>query len=162
MLPAPAGVSAFAAWVAVTTTVLVSGLGIRRVMGRLREMDQRYRSSFADAATGMALVSPDSATSKSTTPSAGSSPARRRPPGHLPDPVDGAAGHPETLEFFAQHARGRRLDRRLLRPDGSVVWGRLTCSPVRDPRGRVLYYVHQVEDITRRAAPSGDRPAGPA
>ncbi len=149
MVPAPAGVSGFAAWAALTTTVLVSGLGIRRVMGRVREMDQRYRSSFAEAATGMALVTPQSRylevndafcelVGRPADVLLGTSPIQWTVPQDVP----------ATLEFFANSPEGERLDRRFLRPDGSVVWGRLTRSPVRDPRGRILYYVHQVEDIT--------------
>ena len=41
-----------------------------------------------------------------------------------------------------------RLLKRYLRPDGSVVWGDLTASAVRDPSGTVRVFLSQVVDVT--------------
>jgi diguanylate cyclase (GGDEF)-like protein/PAS domain S-box-containing protein len=41
-----------------------------------------------------------------------------------------------------------RLLKRYLRPDGSVVWGDLTASAIRDPSGAVRVFLSQVVDAT--------------
>ncbi len=43
-----------------------------------------------------------------------------------------------------------QVERRFVRKDGQVIWVRLTSRPVRDRRGRFLYFVSQFEDITAR------------
>jgi PAS domain S-box-containing protein len=59
---------------------------------------------------------------------------------------------PENRRLWQQVIDGEsndfQLEKRYLRRDGTVVWGRLTVSPVRDPQGRALYMVGLVEDIT--------------
>lgn len=45
------------------------------------------------------------------------------------------------------------VEKRFVRHDGSVLWGRLAVSVVRDSAGSALYFVYQIEDVTdfRRA-----------
>jgi diguanylate cyclase (GGDEF)-like protein/PAS domain S-box-containing protein len=43
-----------------------------------------------------------------------------------------------------------RLEKRFLRPDGSVVWGLLALALVRDDDGRPRFFISQTEDITDR------------
>jgi diguanylate cyclase (GGDEF)-like protein/PAS domain S-box-containing protein len=43
-----------------------------------------------------------------------------------------------------------RLEKRFLRPDGSVVWGLLALALVRDGDGRPRFFIAQTEDITDR------------
>ena len=45
---------------------------------------------------------------------------------------------------------GFRADKRYVRKDGRVVWVDLSVSVVRDPDGRPLYFIGQVQDITGR------------
>ena len=40
------------------------------------------------------------------------------------------------------------LDKRYVRHDGSILWGRLTVSVVRNEQGHPLYFVSQIEDVT--------------
>ena len=42
------------------------------------------------------------------------------------------------------------MEKRYLRPEGSLVWVSLTVSLVRDPAGAPLHFVSVVEDITAR------------
>lgn len=66
--------------------------------------------------------------------------------------------HPEDLErdqWLVQSClAGERstfeMEKRYLRPDGSVVWVRLTVALVRDETGLPRMFVGQVEDITER------------
>ena len=64
--------------------------------------------------------------------------------------------HPDDLDvdldFFTQALAGEldqyRLVKRYLRPDGSVVWGDLSVSTVRDAKGAVLHFVAQIVDMS--------------
>jgi PAS domain S-box-containing protein len=66
--------------------------------------------------------------------------------------------HPEELEElnvrFGAMDRGEvdrvELDRRYVRDDGSVIWGHLVTTLVRDERGEPVAVVGQMEDITER------------
>lgn len=49
-----------------------------------------------------------------------------------------------------QQATVRDFDIQLRRPDGMVIWARDTGHLVRDPAGRVLYYVGALLDVTDR------------
>lgn len=66
--------------------------------------------------------------------------------------------HPEDLEpdgsRAADVAAGRRdsyrMEKRYIRPDGSVVWVHLTVNPLRDASGRPSEVMAVVEDVTER------------
>jgi PAS domain S-box-containing protein len=66
--------------------------------------------------------------------------------------------HPDDLprddEQIARLRRGEIYqyvtEKRYLRKDGSVMWGHLSVSPVRDANGGVLYYVPLIIDITEQ------------
>jgi PAS domain S-box-containing protein len=45
-----------------------------------------------------------------------------------------------------------QMEKRYLRKDGRVIWGRVNSSLVRDQHGTPLYYISQIEDITARVA----------
>lgn len=42
------------------------------------------------------------------------------------------------------------MEKRYIKSDGGLVWGHVTCSPIRDPDGSVKFFVAVVEDITSR------------
>jgi PAS domain S-box-containing protein len=66
--------------------------------------------------------------------------------------------HPEDLDADLEQARrlasgeidSYSMEKRYLRDDGSVVWGNLTGSVVRDAEGRPSYFIAIVDDITSR------------
>lgn len=66
--------------------------------------------------------------------------------------------HPDDIETDAALARRLvageietySLEKRYLRPDGSVVWGSLTMSLARNDDGMPAYFIAAVEDITER------------
>lgn len=69
--------------------------------------------------------------------------------------------HPEDLHLdlalLEQLIKGEteyyELEKRYVRSDGTLLWGRITVSTVRGPAGAALYFVSQVEDVTEiRAA----------
>ena len=64
------------------------------------------------------------------------------------------ADREQNKELFAQLTAGAipsfQLEKRYLRADGSIVWGLLNVSLVRDDQGEPRYAIAQVEDITGR------------
>lgn len=79
--------------------------------------------------------------------------------GYTPQELQGmhfhAITYPDDLELdhalFRSLVQGERdhyvIDKRYLRKDGRVVWGRLTVSLVRSPKGNIRYIVVVCEDI---------------
>lgn len=45
-----------------------------------------------------------------------------------------------------------RIQKRYLRPDGSIIWGDLSVSSVRDASGQVEFFISQVVDVTDSVA----------
>jgi diguanylate cyclase (GGDEF)-like protein/PAS domain S-box-containing protein len=68
--------------------------------------------------------------------------------------------HPDDVEgdldlvrqLLAGQGSGYAVEKRYLRPDGSVVWGHLTVTLVRDEQGQAQHFISLLEDITRRRA----------
>ncbi len=66
--------------------------------------------------------------------------------------------HPDDIEsHLVRHRRllagdipTFSLEKRYVRKDGSLVWANVTMSLARDPRGRALYLIGVVEDISER------------
>ena len=66
--------------------------------------------------------------------------------------------HPEDLpvdlalheRVFAGEIPGYSREKRYIRKDGSIVWGNVTVSLVRDPTGASKYLIKIIEDITTR------------
>src|SRR6478672_10004326 len=64
--------------------------------------------------------------------------------------------HPEDLEtnrrLYAEMGAGRRnsyqLEKRYVRKDGSIFWGRLTAHPLRDASGQTTHHIGLVEDVS--------------
>jgi len=69
-----------------------------------------------------------------------------------------AVTHPEDLEadltLYQEVLAGTKdsyqLEKRFVRKDGSLIWGRLTIFAVRNPNGSLAYLFALVEDITER------------
>ncbi len=122
----------------------------------LEESEERFRRSFDDAPIGMALIGIDGRWLR----------VNHRlceltgyTPGEL---IGNAVGDitPYARELEAERAQARRaiagevsgyrLERRYIRADGEAIWVHLSMSLVRDPSGRALHFISQVEDISQR------------
>ncbi len=127
----------------------------RHAEDTLRETEARFRSAFDDAPIGMALVSTDGhwlQVNRSLCEILGYSEAE------LLTSSFQAVTHPDDLE--ADLAQVRRMldgtlrfyqiEKRYLHKRGHIVWAQLSVSLVRDPTGKPLYFVSQVQDITQR------------
>jgi PAS domain S-box-containing protein len=68
--------------------------------------------------------------------------------------------HPDDLALdLAQAERlaqgeieGYEMEKRYIRKDGALIWVLLTGSAVRDPEGRPVHFIAQIQDITARKA----------
>lgn len=121
----------------------------------LEDSEARFRSTFEQAAVGMALCSLAGRylrVNRRYSQITGFSEAELL----LRDSRD--LTHPEdrerNLELLAAltHTPGevRSFEKRLLRPDGSVVWIYLTVSVVRSMRREPTQFMEVIEDITQR------------
>ena len=121
----------------------------------LRESEARYRASFEAAAIGVAHVGPDLRTlwvNPGLCAMLGYTEAEL----HALTFVD--VTHPDDREsdlalgrrLLAGEVTGYRIEKRYLHKDGSVVWGDLAVSLVRDATGSPKYIVGLVIDVTER------------
>ena len=132
----------------------------------LQEAQQRLRSAFEDAPIGIGLISVDRE-------SAGRilqvNPALCEMLGRSEEELLAtdmqSITHPEDVESSMENIRQLVAgevsryshEKRYLRGDGQVVWGRVSASMVRDASGKPLYAIGQIEDITERTRAEQNR-----
>lgn len=128
----------------------------RKAERELREERERFRRSFRAAPIGMALVAPDGSFLEVNS-------ALCRLLGRSGEELLAlgfqTVTHPDDLELDAEKVQltldgsidGYALEKRYLRPDGSIVWTLLHVSLIRDGQGRPLHFISQVADISDRA-----------
>lgn len=120
--------------------------------GRGSRQGELYRLTFEQAAAGMALISPDLVFLRTN---ASLSALLGYASGELSGlPID-LFLHPEERRrgwrrALAPDRHSFHLERRLVHKDGRALWVHLSVSRVRDPGGRLLFYVAMAEDITDR------------
>ncbi len=120
-----------------------------------REVDARFRVAMGEAPIGMALVGLDGSILE-VNPALCALVGREAH--ELLTLTTAEITHPEDVEidriYGEQLLVGREtptaIEKRFLRPDGSVVWGLLKTSVVHDEAGQPSYLVGQVVDITER------------
>ena len=121
----------------------------------LRESESRFRSAFDDAATGMALVALDGTflrVNRAYCQMLGYQEDELlrldvRAITHTDDIYEGMSRVPRLVSGELSISY---LEKRYLRKDGTLLWGSLTSSLVRDDNGSPLYLIAQVQDITER------------
>jgi PAS domain S-box-containing protein len=127
----------------------------------LRASDRELRAVFDSAGVGIALVGPDGALLKvnralATFLGYGEDELLATDFQALTHPDD----LPREMELLPRMITGEidryELDKRYVRRDATVAWGRLTASAVRDAAGQVVYGVGMVQDITAAKAAETD------
>jgi len=120
----------------------------------LVEGENRFRSTFDSAATGMALVDLSGNLFRANR-------ALCNMMGYQESELVGQSlaslTHPDDLEedlvAFQRMFRGEiseyRLDKRYVRSDGTILWGLLNAAIVRGVDGSPLYAIGEVQDITK-------------
>jgi PAS domain S-box-containing protein len=130
-------------------------LGSRQNLADPRTIEETFRHAFEYAAFGMALVGIDGCFLQ-VNPSAcdmfgyTAEELITKAFQELTYPDDLQVG----IELFQDLLAGRRdygwLEKRYVRKDGKVIWTRLSTSAVRDPQGKPLFLVSQIQDITEQ------------
>lgn len=139
--------------------IFVSGLERKRAEEDLRKSEARFRTMFENASIGMAIddmsdsaIQSNPALSKMLGYSAAE--LRRLRTLDYTYPADA----PTQMALENEIASGQRdqyqIEKRYIRKDGQIVWGRMIRSVVRDATGKIVYRLGMVEDITeqKRAA----------
>lgn len=125
----------------------------KRAIVELRESEARFKAMYENTAVGMAIMSLERKI-------IGMNQAAMRIMGYTLDELYGtspsALSHPEDVEIgiaqyqemVAGHSSGFEMEKRFIRKDGTVFWGRVTYSLVRDYAGQPDYMVGIIEDVT--------------
>jgi PAS domain S-box-containing protein len=121
----------------------------------LREREQIFRVIFESAAIGVARIGRDARFLETN-------PFLQQFLGYSAEEINNLSAievtHPEDHEsdrgLYRELLEGKRdllrQDRRFIRKDGSIAWGRISGSLVKDHKGTVLYGVAIIDDITDR------------
>jgi PAS domain S-box-containing protein len=121
----------------------------------LRESEQRFGNAFRDAAIGMALVGTDGRflqVNRSLRKILGYS------EGELLEKTFQEITHPDDVERDVVHLHQLRTgeletyqkEKRYFHKEGHVVQVLLSVSLVHDEKGKLLYFVSQIQDVTER------------
>lgn len=119
------------------------------------EADSLFQNAFEHAAIGMALVAPDGSwlrVNRSVCEITGYTEAE------LLQKTFQDITHPEDVERDVANAKKMlageidtyQMEKRYFRKNGSIVWVLLSVSLVRNDQGEPLFFISQIQDITRR------------
>ncbi len=144
----------------VVTHLVPSGMEItdrKRVERELRTEEARFRKTFENAAIGMAHVGTDGRwlrVNGALCAMLGYSreELQKRTFGDITHPDDLAGDLEQVDRLLSDEIDTYALEKRYFHRDGSIVWGRLTVSLLRDGKGKPLYFIVAVMDITRKMA----------
>jgi diguanylate cyclase (GGDEF)-like protein/PAS domain S-box-containing protein len=122
---------------------------------QLRHSEERYRTTFEQAAVGIVHASFDGRYLRCNTRFAEIvGYAQEEIPGmtfqQITLPEDQAKCEAARQQIASGAIEGASLEKRYLRKDGSLTWVKLTCSMQRDAEGRALHNIAIVEDINAR------------
>jgi diguanylate cyclase (GGDEF)-like protein/PAS domain S-box-containing protein len=158
-------------WVIAVGTLSLASVLIARLVAQLEraahsanergqalgEAEERFRSAFEDAAIGMAMVD---MTGRWMRVNGALASLLGYPPQQLLgmrfQDITVEADLPEDVEALHALVDGRldvyQTEKRYHRADGTIVWVDLSVSMVRDPEGRALHLISQMQDVTERKA----------
>ena len=129
--------------------------GRKRTERALRDREERFRGAFEAAAIGVALVEIDGRF-RAVNPSLCEMLGYGEPEllamtcQEVTHPGDVERDRPLRARLAAGEIESFHLDKRYVHKGGSVVWGQLAVSLVRDAAGAPAYTVAQVTDVTAR------------
>ncbi len=139
----------------VLLTTVLDVTARKRAEQSLRESQARYRALFDQAAMGVALV--ETTTSRFLEVNARMCAMLGYERAALLEAGWQAITHPDDLvesvrsvERMVQTQAPYVIEKRYLRRDGSVMWGRVTISPVNLPETPMTTQIAMIEDITQQ------------
>lgn len=127
----------------------------QRVEDVLRESEERFRTAFESNSVAMTMTALDGTLQKVNT-------AFCRMLGYEEHELIGRSfvdfthsddlpeNIPEMQRLFKGELSSLRMEKRYVRKDGTLAWGDMSTSHVRDSRNRPLYFVTLIQDITQR------------
>ncbi|HET9960048.1 MAG TPA: PAS domain S-box protein, partial [Polyangiaceae bacterium] len=127
---------------------------LKRTEATLRKSEEEFRSIFENAAIGMAVVGNAGRVLRSNG-------ALQRLLGYRDEELSQMRfdmfTHPQDLaadlELYRRLSEGTiksyQLEKRFIRSDGEIVWGRFTASSVRVTEGEPLLGIGMIEDVTQ-------------
>ncbi|MCB9541613.1 MAG: PAS domain S-box protein [Myxococcales bacterium] len=126
-----------------------------RTRHRLEDSERRFRATFDNAAVGIAHVGLDGRwlhfNERLRVITGYSREALlARTFQDITHPDDVGEDVAQLARLIADEIPHYQMEKRYIRPDGSIAWVQLTASLVRDEAGRALYCVAVVEDIAER------------
>jgi PAS domain S-box-containing protein len=121
----------------------------------LRESEERFRSTFEQAAVGIGHIAPEGHWLRANQKLAeitGYSPEELGKLSYqqITHPDDLAADEEQAERLAAGQIDYYVMEKRYIRKDGSPVWVNITCSGVRASDGKLKYFISVVEDIHAR------------
>jgi PAS domain S-box-containing protein len=121
----------------------------------MRESEVRFRSTFEQAAVGIAHVDVDGRLLRVNKRGAEILGYDRADLLNVPyesftHPEDRGETAERLRRVLAGELESFSMEKRYLRQDGGTVWGNLTVALLRDEGGEPAYFVFVIEDITRR------------
>ena len=127
----------------------------RSAEAKILESELRFRNSFDHAPIGMALVGPDGRwleVNRSLCSIVGYSEEELLSLDFqaITHADDLAADLDHVRRLVAGEVRSYQMEKRYIHKDGHEVWVVLAVSLIRDAGGSPLYFVSQIDDITRR------------
>ncbi|PSB30030.1 PAS domain S-box protein [Stenomitos frigidus] len=128
----------------------------------LRQSELRFQAIFENAAVGTTLAAQDGTVlqvNPAWLQALGYSEAefRQMKFADYTHPDDVAADVVLTQAVFAGARDSFQLEKRYIRKDASLFWGRLTVSPIRNAEGTVQFTLALMEDINERKQAERDR-----
>ncbi|MGE3539619.1 MAG: ATP-binding protein [Candidatus Tectimicrobiota bacterium] len=122
---------------------------------RLRESEESFRAIFENAGIGMSVLSHDSRFLKVNTTmqemfgySAAETDNMEMASWTYPDDV--LIDVDLFREVFAGRLERYQVEKRYLRKDGRLLWGRFTATSIKDAHGQPHFVIGMLEDITER------------
>lgn len=138
----------------IATSARLAGMAIerRRLESEVRAAEARFRALFEQSAVGIVQVS---AEGRFMVANLRACEILGREANDLVGRTFAEVTHPDdvqrNLDMFVEYTRsgdGYQLEKRYIRPDGTVVWANVNARFLRKPDGRIDYAISAIQDIT--------------
>jgi PAS domain S-box-containing protein len=121
----------------------------------LREKEERFHATFENANVGVCIVGLDGSLLQVNRQMSeifgyGREELEQMNVNTIAHPDDKDLSPSFIEQALAGEVRQGNFDKRYIHKDGHIVWGQVSSSLVRDPKGQPLYFISHVQDVTER------------